>query len=57
MNGASLILKVAARCCSPIQAFASPYIGERYQAATLKMMWIEFILFSFVSIETISLEK
>ena len=30
----TLKVKVAARWCSPIQAFASPYIGERYRAAT-----------------------
>ena len=57
VNQASLSQKVAARWCSPIGDIVFPYIGERYRAATLKMMWIDFILFFFVSIENPSCEK
>ena len=52
VNQASLSPKVAARWCSPIQTFASPYIGEHYRAATLKMIWIDFILFCLFLLKT-----
>ena len=52
VNQASLTQKVAARWCSPIQGLAFPYIGEHYQAATLKMIWIDFILFCLFLLKT-----